>query len=151
MEWQERQVQAELIAEVQRASEIDRAAAANAVESARKDAQQVIRSAKAHTAAIQDAAATELEKVEKQKKALADMEAETTRLRGVLESERKAFRDEVTMFKRLMKSIYDRLPALERREVAPFLSAFDRATDAIKTVVDRLTGAKKTQTTKPPT
>ena len=150
MEWQERQNQAELIAEVQCASDLDRAAAASAVELARQDAQQVIRSAKAHTTVLQDAAATELKEVEKQKKELADLREETSRLRGVLESERKEFMQEVTMFRRLMKTIYDRLPAFEKREVAPFLSTFDRASDAIRSVVDRLTGGKKTPTAKPP-
>ena len=101
---------------------------------------RVIQSAKAHTA-IQDAA---LQEVAKLKEAL-NQEREQIRL------ERQAFQEEVGLFRKVMKQIYDRMTNLEKMEIAPFLSAFDRAKEAVLSVRDRFTSSKNAQTAKPPT
>ena len=143
MEWQERQAQAELIAEVQRASDMDRAEAATAVESARLDAKRVIQSAKAQTSIIQDAIEVRLKEVEKQKKEVAQLKEEAKRLRDGLVLEREAFNKEVGLFRKMVKQIFDRLPNIERRELEPFLSAYDRAKEAVLAVRDRFTNKSK--------
>lgn len=52
-------------------------------------------------------------------------------------AERQAFTAEVSRFRLLIKGIYDRLPQLERAEIAPFLSAFDYAKEMVRAVRDR--------------
>lgn len=139
MEWIERQEQARLLAEMMRTTTMEKNAAKVLVKSAHEDAQRVIKSAKA-TSAIKDA---ELQEVAKLKEAL-NQEREKIRL------ERQAFQEEVGLFRKVMKQIYDRMTNLEKMEIAPFLSAFDRAKEAVLSVRDRFTSSKNTQTTKPP-
>lgn len=149
MEWMERKAQAELIAEVLQATELDRASAAAAVDLARKDADLVINSARATSMVVKGAAAAELKEAQKQRKELADLKEETTRLRDDLVTERQVFKEEVAQFKKVLKSIYDRLPALDRVALVPFLSAFDQAKAAVLAVCDRFAGSKKTVDTSP--
>jgi len=144
MEWAERQQQAELIAEVVRSTELDRSQAADLVKSAKDDAHRAIQSAKAHTSILKEEAAAELQELAKQRKELTELKEETARLREGLKLEQDAFREEVSVFRRLMKSIYDRLPSTEKKEVSPFLSAFDQAVESVRSVIGRMTGAKKT-------
>nr|WP_181374950.1 hypothetical protein [Polaromonas sp. H8N]AWD72275.1 hypothetical protein pH8NP1_p014 [Polaromonas sp. H8N] len=143
MEWMERKAQAELIAEVLQTTEMDRAAAAIAVEVARKDADQVIRSAKAASTVVKEEAAASLLEVQKQRKDLTELKEDLDRSREKQLLERKAFEEEVGLFRKMVSQIFSRLPQLERRELEPFLSAYDRAKEAILAVRDRFTGTKK--------
>jgi len=134
MEWRERQLQAEMIAEVVRSTELDRDQAAAAVESARKDAAKVIQSAKATSMVTKEAVAIELQ-------AVARLKEELLRDREQLDQERLVFNEEVGTFRRIVKSIYDRLPQFERADLDPFLSALDKIKGVVAAVKNRLTAS----------
>jgi hypothetical protein len=136
MEWAERQAQAKLIAEVQRNTELDRASAATLVESARQDAQKVTQSARAAAMVIKEKDASEQARIK-------DAALLLSQEREDLDRERLVFQEEVSAFRRIIKIIHDRLPQLERAEIAPFLSAFDSAREMVLAVRDRLRGRVK--------
>lgn len=139
MEWQARQDQAERLAEITRATGLDRAEAAAALDQAQKDAGRVIQSAKA-TAIMnkvsRDTVAAELEEASKLRRML-NKELEKVSM------ERQAFSDEVDSFKAVIRRIYDRMTSLEKMDIAPFLTAFDRAKAAVLAVRDRFSRDQK--------
>jgi hypothetical protein len=120
MEWAQRQVQAELIAEVERTTERNRAESVALVESARQDAQTVIQAARASVVATKAQSTAEREDVKGLKEAL---RAEREKLDG----ERQAFRDEVGTFRQAVENIHGRLSRFERMEIAPSLGCLSWA------------------------
>ncbi|OQW85757.1 MAG: hypothetical protein BWK72_20710 [Rhodoferax ferrireducens] len=136
MEWQERQAQAELISEVMRSTELKFSEAVDRVASAHKDANMLIQSARATSMVAKEEVKTELKEATKLKE---DLE----KLREDQLLERQAFQEEVGLFKKVLKSIYDTLPTLERLELVPFLSAFDQAKAAVLAVRDRFSRDQK--------
>lgn len=118
MEWAQRQVQAELIAEVERATERNRAESVALVESARKDAQTVIQSARASVVATKAESTAEREEVKVLKEALHKEQEK-------LVEEKRAFSEEVGAFRQVVEKIHGRLSQFERMEIAPFLGALD--------------------------
>lgn len=123
MEWAQRQVQAELIAEVERTTEKNRADSVALVESARQDAKKVIQSARASVVVTQAESAAEREEVKALKE---DLRKE----REKLAEERQAFSEEVGAFRQVVEKIHGRLSQFERAEIAPFLETLEVASAA---------------------
>jgi len=123
MEWAQRQIQAELIAEVERTTERNRADSVALVESARQDAKKVIQSARASVVVTQAESAAEREEVKALKE---DLRKE----REKLAEERQAFSEEVRAFRQVVEKIHGRLSQFERAEIAPFLGTLEVASAA---------------------